>query len=228
MAWLWPQAPGTPSSRSGTNPSPPTWAQAGSSPAHAHTTGPELWGWVHMPGLPPWATGPWVLLPYPGLVPPGGPHCGDKSGMEWGKKRKGRRALTLCCPGARASPLWRARGRRWKLQGLAFLNWFYFNFYYIFSFSIKEPLPTLYLVSLCAAPSPRMVWTEGCGQQSEALDPVRLCPGHQQCGAMSGRQGGLGEHTKFFYWEYLQEQGLGTSHRVQVGCTGTRRTVTPP
>lgn len=34
-----------------------------------------------MPSLPPWATGPWVLLLYPGLVPPGGggPHCGDKS-----------------------------------------------------------------------------------------------------------------------------------------------------
>lgn len=95
-----------------------------------------------MPSLPPWATGPWVLLLYPGLVPPGGePTVEIKVGMEWGKQ-KGRKALTLCCPGAGASPLWRARGRRWKLQGLAFLNRFYFNFYYIFSFSIKEPLPT--------------------------------------------------------------------------------------
>lgn len=112
-----------------------------------------LGGWVHMPSLPPRATGPWVLLLYPGLVPPGGPTVEIKVGMEWGKQ-KGRKALTLCCPGAGASPLWRARGRRWKLQGLAFLNWFYFNFYYIFSFSIKEPLPTLYVVSLLSIPSP--------------------------------------------------------------------------
>lgn len=92
MEWPWLQAPGTPSSRSGTNLPNPRWAQAGSSPAHAHTTGPELWGWVHVPSLPPWATGPPVLLPYPGLVPlGGGPHCGDKSrGWNGGRGRAGK------------------------------------------------------------------------------------------------------------------------------------------
>lgn len=55
---------------------------------------------------------------------PGGPPTVEiKVGMEWGK-RKGRKALNLCCPGAGASPLWRARGKRWKLQGLAFLTGF--------------------------------------------------------------------------------------------------------
>lgn len=47
-------------------------------------------------------------------------------------------------------------GQRQEVEtpGAGFFNWFYFNFYYIFSFSIKEPLPTLYLVSLLAVPLP--------------------------------------------------------------------------
>lgn len=45
-------------------------------------------------------------------------------------------------------------GQRQEVEtpGAGFFNWFYFNFYYIFSFSIKEPLPTLYLVFLLAVP----------------------------------------------------------------------------
>lgn len=44
-----------------------------------------------MPSLPPWATGPWVLLPYPGLVPLGGAptveiKVGDGMGEEEGQE----------------------------------------------------------------------------------------------------------------------------------------------
>lgn len=45
-------------------------------------------------------------------------------------------------------------GQRQEVEtpGAGFFNWFYFNFYYIFSFSIKEPLPTLYLSLLACCP----------------------------------------------------------------------------
>lgn len=54
------------------------------------------------------------LLPYPGLVPPGGggvPTVEIKIGIEWGKRRS-RKPSSFCCPGVRASSPWRARGRR--------------------------------------------------------------------------------------------------------------------
>lgn len=153
MGWLWLQAPGTPSSRSGTKLPNPRWAQAGSSPAHAHTTGPELWGWAHMPSLPPWATGPWVLLPYPGLVPLGGgaPTVERKVGDGMGEEEGQESPHPLLPWGQGLTPL---EGQRQEVEtpGAGFFNWFYFNFYYIFSFSIKEPLPTLYLVFLLAVP----------------------------------------------------------------------------
>lgn len=155
MEWLWPQAPGTPSSRSGTNHPQPQMGQGREQhPCPCPHYRPGALG-LGTHAKPP-SLGYRTLGPAP--IPrfgssQGAPTVEIKVGMEWGKQ-KGRKALTLCCPGAGASPLWRARGRRWKLQGLAFLNWFYFNFYYIFSFSIKEPLPTLYAVSLLAIPSP--------------------------------------------------------------------------
>lgn len=165
MEWPWLQAPGTPSSRSGTNLPNPRWAQAGSSPAHAHTPGPELWGWVHVPSLPPSLgyKAP-VLLPYPGLVPLGGaPTVEIKVGDGMGEEEGQESPHPLLPWGQGLTPL---EGQRQEVEtpGAGFFNWFYFNFYYIFSFSIKEPLPTLYLVSLLAVPlSPESRQAAGIG-----------------------------------------------------------------
>lgn len=52
---------------------------------------------------------------------PGAPTVEMKMGIEWGERR-GRKPSSFCCLGVGASSLWRARGRRWKLQGLAFLK----------------------------------------------------------------------------------------------------------
>lgn len=82
----------------------------------------------------------------------GGPHCGDKSG--WNGGREGQESPHPLLPwGQGLTPL---EGQRQEVgtPGAGFFNWFYFNFYYIFSFSIKEPLPTLSLVWLLAVPLP--------------------------------------------------------------------------
>lgn len=84
-----------------------------------------------------------ALLLYPGLVPPGGaPHCGDKSRDGMGEEEGQESPQPLLPWGWGLTPL---EGQRQEVEtpGAGFFNWFYFNFYYIFSFSIKEPLPTL-------------------------------------------------------------------------------------
>lgn len=188
-----------------------------------------------MPSLPPWATGPWVLLPYPGLVPLGGegPHCGDKSGWNGGEGGQGS-PHPLLPWGQGLTPL---EGQRQEVEtpGAGFFNWFYFNFYYIFSFSIKEPLPTLSLVSLLTVPSPpsrkqsgsgcqvppccRQRVPHSCSTKAEASIPrctrphCALTPA--QCHGKASRPGRLGRHTKV-YWAYLQEWVWG-SHTGEGG-----------
>lgn len=80
---------------------------------------------------PPRPRGLGSLLPHPGLVPPEAPTVETKMGRGWGRGGAERRVLLL--PWGWASSLWRARGRREKLQGRAFLKTGFVLIFIVFS-----------------------------------------------------------------------------------------------